>query len=348
MQVQKREVWIDIAKFISIFLVVLFHTNPHLDGYIFEILQLLRMPAFFLIAGMLFNIDKWNQFTEFFKHRFSRLIIPYIWFSIGFYCLWLFIGRNMVGAEELSIHPLIPIKEFLLGKPSVVLAPYWFITCLFTMQLLFYCLKKWIKHNYIIILIAISCYLVTICVDITDLPWCVDKAFCYLPFYVYANILKEHKNSLVLNKATHTIVPTIAALSILLVNSNFISSAAISYLLYIISGFAIMPAYIVLCKRLATICTATPIKNTIKYVGDNNIITLALQNYIIGFIKILAANLFAINILNTCYYSINVIITLVTIICSMFCAYLINKFTPFVIGKQTIKEFLCKQNTPKH
>jgi uncharacterized membrane protein YcfT len=143
-------------------------------------------------------------------------------------------------------------------------------------------------------------------------------------------------------------VPTIAALSILLVNSNFISSAAISYLLYIISGFAIMPAYIVLCKRLATICTATPIKNTIKYVGDNNIITLALQNYIIGFIKILAANLFAINILNTCYYSINVIITLVTIICSMFCAYLINKFTPFVIGKQTIKEFLFKQNTPKH
>ena len=109
-----------------------------------------------------------------------------------------------------------------------------------------------------------------------------------------------------------------------------------------------MPAYIVLCKRLATICTATPIKNTIKYVGDNNIITLALQNYIIGFIKILAANLFAINILNTCYYSINVIITLVTIICSMFCAYLINKFTPFVIGKQTIKEYLFKQNTPKH
>ena len=338
MQQQEREVWIDIAKFISIFLVVLFHTNPHLDGYIFEFLRLLRMPAFFLIAGLLFNIEKWNSFTKFIKYRFRRLIIPYFWFSLIFYLLWLFIGRNMVGAEELSIHVLTPVKEFLLGKPSIVLAPYWFITCLFTIQMLFYCLKKWIKSNYIIIIISIFCYLATIHLNITDLPWCIDKAFCYLPFYAYANILKEHKNSPLLNKIRYTIGPTIASLVILIANSYFVRSEDISHLLYIISGFAIMPAYIVFCKYLAAIPSPTCIRNTITYIGDNNIITLALQNYIIGLIKILATSLFAINILTTNHYIINIAITLATIMCSMLIAFFVNRFTPFIIGKRAIKE----------
>ena len=87
MQSKERKVWIDYAKFVSIFLVVLFHTNPNLDGYIFDFLKLLRMPAFFLIAGLLFDINKWNNFIDFFKHRFKRLIIPYFWFSLIFYVL---------------------------------------------------------------------------------------------------------------------------------------------------------------------------------------------------------------------------------------------------------------------
>ena len=334
----EREVWIDIAKFISIFLVVLFHTNPNLDGYMFEFLRLLRMPAFFLIAGLLFNIEKWNSFTSFFKYRFNRLIIPYFWFSLIFYLLWLFLGRNMVGEEELSIHVLTPVKEFILGKPSVVLAPYWFITCLFTIQMLFYGLKKLIKSNYVIIIISVLCYLAMIYLNTTTLPWCIEKAFRYLPFYAYANVLKEYKDSPLLNKMKYTIVPTIASLTILFVNSYVVKSEDISHLLYIISGFAIMPAYIVFCKYLASIPTSTGIRNVIRYVGDNNIITLALQNYIIGFIKILATSLLAINILTTDRYIINVAITLITITCSMFIAFFINKFTPFVIGKRKLKK----------
>ena len=141
-KIPSREIWIDLAKFISIFLVVLFHTNPHLDGYIFDFLQVLRMPAFFLIAGLLFNIDKWTKFNDFFIHRFKRLLIPYFWFYLIFYVLWLFVGRDMVGESELAISPLVPAKEFILGKPNVVLGPYWFITCLFCMQILFYALKS--------------------------------------------------------------------------------------------------------------------------------------------------------------------------------------------------------------
>jgi uncharacterized membrane protein YcfT len=47
MPTENRKIWIDYAKCFSIFLVVLFHTNPNLEGFVFDFLKLLRMPAVF-------------------------------------------------------------------------------------------------------------------------------------------------------------------------------------------------------------------------------------------------------------------------------------------------------------
>jgi fucose 4-O-acetylase-like acetyltransferase len=331
MLTKKREVWIDYAKFISIFLVVLFHTNPNLDGYIFDFLKLLRMPAFFLIAGLLFDINKWNSFIDFFKHRFKRLIIPYCWFSLIFYLFWLFFGRNLVGGDELNINIFIPIKEFFWGTPNVVLAPYWFITCLFCMQILFYLLKRLSISNYTIIILSILAYLGIIYCDIENLPWCIDKTMRFMPFYAFANILKNHDNSRFIKQTHFIIILTIFSIAILIINHKYIVSLYIDHLLYIIAGFCIMPTYITFCKLLAKTCREL---SFIKYVGDNNIITLALQNYIIGFSKIIGIMFFSVNILTTNYYSVNVLLSLFTISIAMICAVFINKYAPFIVGKQ--------------
>jgi hypothetical protein len=60
---------------------------------------------------------------------------------------------------------------------------------------------------------------------------------------------------------------------------------------------------------------------------------LALQNYIIGFIKIVGVTLLATNVLTTDYYILNILIALVTIALSMGIAYLIQRYAPFIIGK---------------
>lgn len=334
-KIPSREIWIDLAKFISIFLVVLFHTNPHLDGYLFDFLQLLRMPAFFLIAGLLFDIEKWNSFTDFFIHRFKRLIVPYFWFTLIFYVLWLLVGRSMVGEEELTIGLFVPIKEFLLGKPRVVLGPYWFITCLFTMQILFYVLKKYVQSNGIIILLSISIYLGSIYFDIQDLPWCIDKAFLFLPFYAYANILKSRQENILFKKKTYAILLTIVTTILVIINNQYVNSPYLHHLLYVMAGFCIMPVYIVICKYLASILNSSTMSNMITYVGNNNIITLALQNYIIGFFKILGVWIFATNLLTSDYYIMNIVVAFVTIILSMGIAFLINKYASFIIGKRS-------------
>lgn len=332
-KIPSREIWIDLAKFISIFLVVLFHTNPHLDGYIFDFLQVLRMPAFFLIAGLLFNIDKWTKFNDFFIHRFKRLLIPYFWFYLIFYVLWLFVGRDMVGESELAISPLVPAKEFILGKPNVVLGPYWFITCLFSMQILFYFFKKYIQSSVVIIIISIIAYFVLTALDIKDLPWCIDKALLYMPFYAYANILRSHMLTTSPSKKLTIPLLCIITMVIVYVNHQIVSSAYIHHILYIIAGFCIMPLYIDGCKYIAGKLQTAEIPRLIRYIGDNNIITLALQNYIIGFIKIIGISSIGINLLTTQHYTINVLIALATISISMGISFLINRYAPFIIGK---------------
>lgn len=331
MSTTQRENWIDYAKFFSIFLVVLFHTNPNLDGFTFEFLKLLRMPAFFLIAGFLFNSDKWNNFFVFFKHRFKRLLIPYFWFYIFFYALWLVFGRNLVGGDELNINILSPITEFFTGKPNIILAPYWFITCLFSIQIIFYFLRKIIHSNLILLSLSLVLYYVVLIFDLTNLPWCLDKALLYLPFYSFANILKKTIKNINHNNVTLVITLTATALTILCINTYTTNTSKyLNYLLYVISGLSIMPAYIIFCKYIDKIIG--PI-NLIKYIGENNIITLALQNYIIGFIKIIGIMIFTTNLLTTNYYSINIVITIITIFISMLISIFINKYTPFVIGK---------------
>ena len=127
--IKERCVWIDYAKFFSIYLVVIFHTHPYLllDGFIGNFFILLRMPAFFLIAGFLFRLDKFDSFFSFLKHRSKQLLIPYISFFVIFYLLWLAVGRNMLGDDELLINVWHPIKELYLGIPSIICAPYWLV-----------------------------------------------------------------------------------------------------------------------------------------------------------------------------------------------------------------------------
>ena len=83
-----RYAWVDYAKFFSIFLVVSYHIPHRADGYVGELLSLLRMPAFFMIAGFLFNTNKFHSLSYFLKHRSIQLLIPYISFFTFFYISW--------------------------------------------------------------------------------------------------------------------------------------------------------------------------------------------------------------------------------------------------------------------
>ena len=83
---KERIAWIDIAKAIAIFFIVLGHQLPSgpLCGYLYSF----HVPLFFFLSGLTFNTAK--EPKKFFREKAKRILIPYFIFSsisIGFYII---------------------------------------------------------------------------------------------------------------------------------------------------------------------------------------------------------------------------------------------------------------------
>jgi len=318
--VKKRYAWIDYAKCFSIFLVVSYHSPFHLDGYWGNFLCLLRMPAFFLISGFLFDINKFPSFIYFLKHRSIQLLIPYTFFSTIFYVLWLLVGRNMVGGDELDIPLWYPIFEFFYGSPHIVVATYWFICCLFSIQIIYYFLIKYVPQHLILPLTFVFPILHSFSF-FDALPWNLSLAFLYIPFYVFANLNKQF----IIELSRENIRIVLGTLALGLLAVHFINGevSIIQSILISASGLLVLPSYILFVKFIARV----RINKIAIFIGKNTIIILALQNYIIGVFKMVLPSDF-----NGCFI-VNIIITFTIIFICYFPIKIINKYIPFVIGR---------------
>ncbi|MCF0232438.1 MAG: acyltransferase family protein, partial [Enterococcus sp.] len=134
---KQRLVWIDYAKVCSMVLVVFYHTPPQL-GAIDTVVGLMRLPAFFLVAGFLFKVEKFDNLWQLVLHRSKQLLVPYFFFFAVFYVIWLLFGRDMAGDTDVEIYE--PIIEFVTGRPQTICAPMWFVVCLFSIQIIYYIL----------------------------------------------------------------------------------------------------------------------------------------------------------------------------------------------------------------
>ena len=111
------------------------------------------------------------------------------------------------------------------------------------------------------------------------------------------------------------------------------------------TGVCILPTYILIIKGLSKVVNyrksisgvSSAINATAAYIGRNTIVILAVQNYIIGFIKILFASsiirIESAEDYTMAKFALNIAITLTTIITSIPIIYLINKYTPWFIGR---------------
>lgn len=192
----ERQAWLDYVRFFSIFLVIVFHTPPRLELFDDAVILNLRVPVFFCISGFLYSFDRWPRFTTYLRHRAQQIIVPYCTFFVIFYALWLAVGRSMVGAEEETISVWQPVVEFVCGNPQTVVAPFWYIACLFTMQLLYWCIERIVPRRYVFatcVGIAAATYLIPY--EIPEVLavgqfWNLGNALLFLPFYALGNSFK--------------------------------------------------------------------------------------------------------------------------------------------------------------
>jgi fucose 4-O-acetylase-like acetyltransferase len=208
--------FIDTAKGICILLVLLGHVYE-IPLPLFKYIYSFHMPAFFFISGYLFNTIRLSEnYFEFFKIKWKRLIIPY--FSMGLICYTLFVIYPIITSKHIGldywyfVKPIIGIL-YSMGTTEWLpnCSPLWFLTCLFcTEQLFFQILKNNKKTILFVVTIVISGilgYLTSLYIPF-KLPWNIDTSLTAICFYALGFMVRRRNLvNLMINKTSYLLFP---------------------------------------------------------------------------------------------------------------------------------------------
>ena len=152
---KQRVAWLDIAKALTIFCVVLGHTLR--GGMCQTIVYSFHVATFFFLSGM---TCKGESFGKCIKNDFIRIMIPYYCFGFISICIFYLLGEFAAGKFELDVNTSFfgNLWELIYACPKgnrmKFNMPLWFLPCLFVTKLLYYTLQKLCKGSYIAVLLS--------------------------------------------------------------------------------------------------------------------------------------------------------------------------------------------------
>ena len=189
---RKREVWVDWAKAILIWLMIVGHAGC--DGIPRDFIYAFHMPAFFIISGYLYK-----------PHPLVKTIksfgVPILFFSMV--NLALIFGKVLLKGESVDYDFLSqitpPYWKCNWGNYITLFRGVWFIIVLFFMRILLgdIPLFSFIRKSYKIILPVLLFYMLIEPFFIHRMPQVQDyylyKVIACMPFMMFGLLLKEYK-----------------------------------------------------------------------------------------------------------------------------------------------------------
>lgn len=181
--------WIDWAKVIGIYLMVLGHgglVNADIRQFIFAF----HMPLFFILSGFLY---KQRTFFETLKRNFHSLLVPYFIMNVSLFLLdsiiKIFIG-TMSFQEILSNWGAIVLGLGYNTEHFIpVSTPLWFLYALFIIQTIISLGKtKIVRYSIMFLAIGAFIFLNKRNID-TLVP--IDSAMLALPFFIFGFEFKK-------------------------------------------------------------------------------------------------------------------------------------------------------------
>lgn len=327
--------WIDYAKFLSILLVVFFHSPPALEGFPGILLGLIRMPMFFFLSGLLFKREKYTSFISFVSHRSRQLLVPYFYFFLLFYSYWLLYGKNHGNQDDFEAAYYQPILEYLYGVPVLVCMPLWFIPCLFVIQCLFYLIFRKMDRTIATVLL-LSFPIIPYFINLSNTPFSLHEVCRGICFYGIASLYQKEIINLVKRK-TYVFVNLIACTTLYVLIAYILMKMEFSVWTYVLKTFTsllVIYPILILMKLLSDLFGK---QFFIKKIASNTIIILAFHTYsiialdrIFVFLSQYSQYAFETGI----YYKLT--IALLSMITMIIPIWFINKYTPFVLGKNSI------------
>lgn len=330
----RRETWIDLVRFLSIFLIVLYHTPPRLLPADEALNFNMNMGVFFCISGFLFNEQKYGGFSAFFKHRARQILVPYAVFSLLFYVLWLAATRGNEGPWW------APLAQLACGHPELVCRALWYIACLFSIQLMYYWIQRAFpgKKAFVTTLVVAAAYiaagyLVPAEVDI-DIPfWHMGNALVFMPFYAAGHCFKPWWRQLRPGPPRHAaflaMMWGVAATALLhcqwMSNHHYWGGA---YLGLRYAALLMIPAFVALAKWLDARLGRRP---AVELVVMSGTFYLAAQNYVIGVARVVLDHAFHPHVMDDHpWLKLVVAIAVMAILYPL--AWLLRRYAPWTLG----------------
>lgn len=226
---QDRNVGIDLAKILLMYLVVVGHiiNVGHVESFqtVYQIIYWFHMPAFFLITGYLTNLSK-ESFIIFAKRKAINYLIPYFT-----YCLLIFV----VFRPRILAHFFRTFYGG--GVHAGPTGPFWYISCLFVTLLFFKLLAKYDKN--VVILVTLILWIVVhyfkdwlflptpaILVNplkspTIPLPWGMSQLFLSAMFFLLGQYANRARVSELLNNKLPLIIGVTLIILVACINYEF-------------------------------------------------------------------------------------------------------------------------------
>lgn len=191
---KQRIEFIDLAKGICISLVVLLHVFGDLSGPFIQVMNLFRMPLYFVLSGLFFKT--YDGLLPFLKKKTNRLLMPFL-FSFVVVILPSTLLLNMKTGTETTWTSLLLAEH---GKLNLgINGASWFLLCLFFVNLYFYLIFLLTKRRMAgITLLACACGLSGYLLSRTDthLPLWLDSSLTAMPFFLVGYAMRNYGNIL--------------------------------------------------------------------------------------------------------------------------------------------------------
>ena len=338
--------WIDYAKAIGIFCIVLGHTMK--GSLIWQFVFTFQVPLFFFLAGVTFNSKL--DYKAFLLKKTKTILIPY-WTVMAisiivFYFMGSFAAERL-GEEIESFSWIKYLCGSLYGnsKSGYMRAnlPLWFLPCVCVVENLLYGINKlmykivvkyWIKLSSLMLVSLSISFVNYYFTRIEGLPFAMETAVSVLPYAILGYGFKKF-NIPRFSKMKIAIYPTVLMM-ICLVMGCFINTATDcrsdiygNLFIYVIAAVCGIFGICLLCRNI-------PSNRYLSYIGQNTMIVLLLHKFPVLFFQVLfkpTVNLVSRNQPIAC-----IIVALLSMLMCLIAGEVLDRVCPWIVGKNRFKK----------
>lgn len=181
----RRYGWVDVLRLLGIYCILIGHFSEY-AGRFYPFVFAFHVPLFFFASGLMAGRGAARPVGEFVRRKAVRLLIPYAFY--GAVCMLV----HLIWMDGQLTDQVGYLRQLLLGVRNQLTfgQALWFLPCLFVQSVLYRLLMQAVPHRRARFALCLAAGAAArLLMDAPVLPWGIDNAVRYLPYYALGDLL---------------------------------------------------------------------------------------------------------------------------------------------------------------